>query len=951
MNIKKEILLEYITDIFKTMQKNVYHNFKSYLNINQNYLLIRTSLFSLIKQISNKMKFSSKTYFLCLYYLDLIFLKNKVPSYYNNNYQLLGLTCLVIAAKYLENDPAIPKLQCFIKTCDWVLEQGEYNKDILSFNNAHITFDDLKLSEVIVCKILDYKLNYFTIYDFNYYIYNNAILKLEQLNDIIDCYNKKEKNNFDINEKYDDNIDLINNIMYNIYKKSKFFLEKVIEDKISLKYDSFLISIYIMYISIECVILKEYKNILKRKNEGKCIIDKKIELLRIKTLGYFKEIMNEVYKINLDSMKEYQHLINDYNFLKIFDPYKFKKKTIENNKNEFDIRGKMDKIHSKIQSNNIDLFQKNNSLDKSERFREKKFSPKDGVHMIPKVKYNKIKNLKLLEGLYKNYKTSKNKNNKLFILTNLNDTNFSKGRINTSINNKNQNDGILSKSIKNIDTNHTEYFDKSSKNKYKHITTNIDNHNDTLIESYNDVKIDPIRYETSYGDEKGSTLFDKYYFKDLKRKKEIKIYKKNLDNSVFNHKNNWSFGSSNHKKMINLKQKFKMITKNDNSSMTIRPYSKKLIPKIDKKMKKVVKRNTKINDNSQNIYINVNNIMDMDNVYRNKNNLNISSKNLDLRNSIQDQYKNNLFKTNIYNSIDFQKDYLPKINERIKLNLLNNNIKDNKINSKIYQYKKKFKDIPFLITDIEKLSKSVVHKVKVNGVSNKHKLNKKLILRMYETPTKNENDLNNVLKRNNGVKRDNNSNSGLSKNCSIRNSIEELNKDNESSINKTKHSKEYSCINFYSKKFSNVNTIESKSKIIKIKNEINKENNHRNKDLLILENNKGEISSLDKYEKYNEDKGNNFKINNIKINQYENSNDRRDNNKGKNKINKIKSIIDKFKKNNKNGKPIFKLININKKKSPMIFINNNINLNFPQKTIEVANKYLNLKNIKNKIKQ
>ena len=72
------------------------------------------------------------------------------------------------------------------------------------------------------------------------------------------------------------------------------------------------------------------------------------------------------------------------------------------------------------------------------------------------------------------------------------------------------------------------------------------------------------------------------------------------------------------------------------------------------------------------------------------------------------------------------------MNERIKLNLLNNNIKYNIINSKIYQYKKKLKDIPFLITDIEKLSKSVVHKIKVNGVS---KLNKKLILRVYETPT------------------------------------------------------------------------------------------------------------------------------------------------------------------------------------------------------------------------
>ena len=137
----------------------------------------------------------------------------------------------------------------------------------------------------------------------------------------------------------------------------------------------------------------------------------------------------------------------------------------------------------------------------------------------------------------------------------------------------------------------------------------------------------------------------------------------------------------------------------------------------------------------------------------------------------------------------------------------------------------------------------------------------------------------------------------------------------------------------------------NKSKI-KIKNENNQENNYRNKDLLILENNKGEISSLYKYEKYNEDKGNNFKINNIKINQYENSYDRSDNDKDKNKINNIKSIIDKLKKNNKNGKPIFKLININKKKSPMIFINNNINLNFPQKTIEVAKQISKLKKYK-----
>ena len=936
MNIKKEVL----QDIIQTMKKSVYHNHlncTSYSNINQNYLLIRTSLFSLIKLISDKMHFISKTYFLCLYYLDLIFLKNKVPSYYNNNYQLLGLTCLVLAAKYSEKDSFILQLKYFIKAYDCVIKKIEYFKDILYFKNTHITLNDLKLSEVIVCKILDYKLNYFTIYDFNYFIFNYGILKNEQIIDIDDGYNKKEKNNFDINENYDVNIYLIKKIMKNIYKNSKFFLEKVIEDKISLKYDSFLISIYIMYKSVESVILEEYNYISKRKNMGENILDKKVELLRKKTLRCFKELMNEQYKINLDNIEEYQHLINDNNFLNLL-----KKKTIENNKNEFDVNGKMDKIHSKIQSNNIDLRQKNNSLDKSESFREKKFSPKDGFLKIPIAKNSKIKNLKLFER-YKNSKKSKNENNKLFILTNLNNGNFSKRRINTSINNKNQNDGILSKSIKSIDNNHIEYFDNSSKNKYKNknLITNIDEQNDKLIESYNDVKIDPIRYETSYVNEKESTL-NKYYFNDLKRKKEIKIYKKNLENSDFNYKNNWSFGSSNHKKIINLKQKIKMINKNDNSSMTARLYSKKLIP--NKKMKTVMNRNSIINNNSQNIEKNVNN--SMNNVYRNKNNLE-STKNLDFRNSILDQYKNSIFETNIYDSIDYQKDYLSKMNERIKLNLLNNT-KDNKINSRIYQYKKKIKDIPSIINDIEKLSNSVDHKIKVNGVCNKHRLNKKLILRMFETPMKTENDLKNALKRNNGVKRDNNSNSGLSKNYSIRNSIEELKTDKESSINKTKHSKDYWCINLYSNTFSKMNIIESKSKIIKKKNENNKENNHRNKDLLIIENNKDEMSSLNKSEKYNEDKGNNFKINNIKINQYENSNDKSNNDRGKIKIKNINSIIDKIKKNNKIRKPIFELININKKKSPMIFINNNINLNFPHKTIEVAKQISRLKEYKKK---
>ena len=73
--------------------------------------------------------------------------------------------------------------------------------------------------------------------------------------------------------------------------------------------------------------------------------------------------MNDNYKIDLDSMEEYQYLINDDEFLKIFDPFKYNNKLmLNNNKNEFDISERLDKIHRKYQSNNIDIFQNNNNL-------------------------------------------------------------------------------------------------------------------------------------------------------------------------------------------------------------------------------------------------------------------------------------------------------------------------------------------------------------------------------------------------------------------------------------------------------------------------------------------------------------------------------------------------------------------------------------------------------------
>ena len=65
--------------------------------------------------------------------------------------------------------------------------------------------------------------------------------------------------------------------------------------------------------------------------------------------------MRDIYKINLDTIEEYQYLINDDEIIDIFSPSKYNTNiAINNNKNEFDISRKISKNHQKYQSNNID---------------------------------------------------------------------------------------------------------------------------------------------------------------------------------------------------------------------------------------------------------------------------------------------------------------------------------------------------------------------------------------------------------------------------------------------------------------------------------------------------------------------------------------------------------------------------------------------------------------------
>ncbi len=923
-------------DIIQNMQKNIYHNylyFKSYSEINQNYLFIRNSLISLIQKISNKMNFKSQTYFLSIYYLDLIFLKNKIPSIYNENYELLALTCLVLAAKHLENDPTVPHLEYFVTTYNIIIKQIMHDAESkIIYNYSNISFKDLMLSEVIACKILNYKLNYFTIYDFNSFFFGHGILKIELLTDITDDF-KKRKNDtepyFDKNEDDDDeelnyiNPAKVKKILEKIYKKSRAFLNNVVKNKICLKYDSFLISIYLMYKSVESVILKEYKTINDEKTPDPFYIEKKEEILRRKISQCFKDIMNDNYKIDLDSMEEYQYLINDDEFLKIFDPFKYNNKLmLNNNKNEFDISERLKKIHRKYQSNNLDVLEKKhknkNKNTKPEKMEKKEFSPKKISHMkIPSEKYNKIRRLKILERLNKNTKSSKNSFTKSFL--------FTKDEIpNNDIKNKDN----LNKS--NYNKDYKEFFtqNNSTKNIVKNKKININDNNDALFDSYKlGNKTKQYQNDTSYMNEinqniKYTTIFDEKYLHKFEKKNEIiNLHKNNKDNSditytEFNLETN--IKNKEIKKRNILYKKDKKGNNNDNSSITIKPYSKKVIQKIEKKNKKIININNRNNNNLikkyENNNSNINRSLNNPNINNNINN--ITSSELDFRNSNADKYKNNLLDNNYNNSIEIQKEYLSNANTKYsRLNL--NNIKKSKDN--VYNLTKEYKNkhIPFIKNDVKKLSMSV-SKIKVNGVSNKHKFNKKLFFLMHKTPMKNEKNLKNALKRNIGVKRDNNINLILSKNNSRDNSIEESSKEKDNT--NIDNNNDYSCIKLRNRR------------IIKIKNDINGNINNDNNNLIKIEDKrKDELSSsTSENEECREDIIENNENNNYKLRINKNGENKYKYVNGKSRRYKIKKILDNYDKIDKNM-PKIELFHINKKKSPTIVINNNINVNIEPK--------------------
>ena len=386
-------------EIMETMKKSIYNNFHNYSSssINKDYISQRLSIFKILQKINMKMGFKSQTYFLSAYYLDILFMKKKKI---NMNLYKVGLAALCLSAKHCENDPIVPQLQYFVKI---------YN-NVMGYKNI-ISMSDLMYGEVLLCKLLNYKLNYYSMYDFNAFFFCHGVLKLEQIKEI----ENDIKNNF-LDEKDEEdciiNTVFVKNILSKIYKKTRFYLDIILRiHKICFKYSPLFITILIVQKSIEEVLNAEHKKSKCENYETETETDE----FSKKNKQYFKEIMNDFYKIDFESNEQYKHLIEE-DEIKIIFREKIKRNDKKNENNDLnELKGIKEIKEIKIElKDNIDKMTEK-SIELSN----------DQIIKINKEKNNISNNLfnsSINAGFYKRLEFITNENENI---TNWNNFNFS----------------------------------------------------------------------------------------------------------------------------------------------------------------------------------------------------------------------------------------------------------------------------------------------------------------------------------------------------------------------------------------------------------------------------------------------------------------------------------------------------------------------------------------------
>ena len=516
MKENKSYEIEFSTNkILENMLHNTFNNFKTYnpTLINKEYLNIRNSLFNILQKITMKFGFKSQTFFLTAYYLDIIFIKRKKI---NINLYKIGLACLCISSKFCENDPIVPHLQYFIKA---------YNSTT-GFKNF-ISKSELMNAEVVVCKILKYKLNYFSAYDFIAFFFCHGIFKFDQIKEIQQELNINNKNiNEGKDEKSDLDTNLIKNILGKIYRTVRNYLDIIIKiDRICMKYNPLYIAIYLIEISmIECL-GNEYK---KRKGNMKTEeIEREMNNFSNKNKIYFKEVMNEFYKIYYEDNEQYIQLLKEDEVISIFEKGK------KNNK-KLNIENNIDKENmNKLFRNTV-----------THRFYKRLKLPLDNDKIGSSNKDNKDIN--------KQNNNNENKENNLEMEEDL-DSNLNIDDFRKKMNTKNNNIPIIKK-FKKISMNKINLFDKIDNKKALEIKT----------EKFKPIKFSKSKIYNFRNTDVSLKINNSTALKTMENNK--KYYKKKLisgsDRNIFKSFHE-SIKSSTSTNFYN--NKFKRITQNENN--------------------------------------------------------------------------------------------------------------------------------------------------------------------------------------------------------------------------------------------------------------------------------------------------------------------------------------------------------------------------------------------------
>ena len=595
-------------EMFNTMKQNTYNfNSNEFLqNTFPEYFTAKTKILPILRKITDKIGLKSQTFFLSIYYLDIIYASNQNKKL-QNKYTIISLSCLVLSAKHCENDPFVPKLRTFVNL---------YNH-FIGYKNT-LTLKELFYYEVVCLKLLNYKLNYFTVYDFNSFLLGHGILKKTQIKDIM---------NSNYNDNVYNNIQIVKKILEKIYKKSRYYLDCFMYSKISWKYNSLLISIYIMKKSVDYVLLKEYK--LKKYDYSAK------EQIITKNSRCFNEIMLDYYNMDFESNEEYHSLINDKEFKQIF-------------------------THKNLlqEKNNLAELEFSEINEKEDKIVSKKYNFDD--------LQNKIRNLKKLG--HSRILASRNTKNNDKSNCNLNIT--ADEIILEKENDNNQNP--LNIDQKNV----VSKFDlfKKHLNRSKTLTKLIDRNKEILDESIDEDnkskskikaknKISPITSPLKIYNKRNKIISNKIKNKIIQKMKinvNHDINKKNSGNKInitdFNKKNETDIKNNDNKNIIdgNSKNKTNVNNKNHYTKINIHANNtKNYITKNNSNIK------NDINEKNNKNYFN----KEKDNIKKNNYNNEINKSNNNTENSININNKihNDYFKNN--NNYNQLKDEFPNFNQ------------------------------------------------------------------------------------------------------------------------------------------------------------------------------------------------------------------------------------------------------------------------------------------------